>query len=163
MNIKMSGTATAITVPDTKITNSLAPAKIHGHRPSLKVTSTSSVTERCRLSDRNTAVAEPVVRQGSPTIEATMLQRLLDVPDKGAKAEVLEGAVFLAEGIHNRRDLVIRNHCQNSVILLRPSVIAIVWDAIDSSPALDVQPLGEASLAVALKQLDNLVAVGLIV
>lgn len=42
-------------------------------------------------------------------------------------------------------------------------MVTVVRDSINPSPALDVKPLGEPSLAEPLKQLDNLVAVGLIV
>ena len=42
-------------------------------------------------------------------------------------------------------------------------MVTVVRDAINPSPALDVKPLGEPSLAEPLKQLDNLVAVGLII
>ena len=112
----MSGTATTITVPDTKITNSMS-----------------------------------------------ILQRLLNVPDKGTQAKVLVSLVFLTECLKDRRNLIVRDHCQNSVVLFRPGVISIMRGAIDSSPALNVQPLGKTSLAMILKQFDNLVAIGLIV
>ena len=42
-------------------------------------------------------------------------------------------------------------------------MVTVVRDSINPSPALDVKPLGEPSLAETFKQLDNLVAVGLII
>ena len=112
----MSGTVTAITVPDTKITNSM-----------------------------------------------NILQRLLYVPDKGAKAKVLVSLVFLTESVQNLTYFLVRDNRQNRIVLLRPGMISIMRNAVNSSPALNVQPLGETSLAMVLKQLDNLVAIGLIV
>ena len=40
-------------------------------------------------------------------------------------------------------------------------MVTVVRDSINPSPALDVQPLGEAPLPESFKQFDNLVAVGL--
>ena len=92
-----------------------------------------------------------------------MLQRLLDVPDEGTEAKILVGLVLLPEGIHDRSDLVVRDNCQNGIVLLRPCMVTVMGTSVNATSSLNVKPLSEASLAVALKQLDNLVAIGLIV
>ena len=92
------------------------------------------------------------------------LHHLVHGPLERPETEIRIGLVLGGQGIHKFESLaVVLDNGQDGIVLGRPGMVAVMWLTFVLSPSLDVDPLGESSLSMKVKQLDDLVAVGLVI